>query len=218
MRISLVAAIVALGTASVAQAQYGYYPGGGMGYGNFATSGAQARGEGISAVLRGQGQKDLDESQAAINLAEAKKKEIQDRYTKADTYFGMRRLNEAFEDQEYARKHHATQADLVRYAKLAEPPRASSNEVNPVTGKIDWPEVLLVDNYTPYRTQIDSLYEQRVHSSGGIGSLNYGKVEQAVRGMTDELKRHIREMETADYLYARDFLNGLAFEARFPTK
>src|SRR5690242_11792328 len=71
---------------------------------NNASTAAEGLGRGIGDVVRSQGEYNLNTSQAAINLTQARSQEIDNRMQATQTYFAMRNLNTQQRYGDYAQK------------------------------------------------------------------------------------------------------------------
>jgi hypothetical protein len=110
-----------------------------------------------------------------------------------------------------------TQEQAIRMAKMAAPPRLGSTQLDPVTGHIEYPPVLMDDIYTDYRRRLDQLFADRAASGG---SMQYGalrEIQSTVSKFIDVLKQNVRNYPAGDYGRARTFLDSLAQEARMPS-
>ena len=58
--------------------------------------------------------------------------------------------------------------DAIRLAKSVAPPRLSSTQLDPTTGHIQYPLVLQDSIFTPYRSELDSLFAGRASSGSGL--------------------------------------------------
>ncbi len=194
-----------------------YYGYGGYGYGANYGAGSTPAGSylsGMSQAIRAQGQYNLMTSAAAINLEEAKKREIENRVQWTNAYFEMRKINQAYT---HPPKSKPSAEAWVRAAHNPTRARLSPTSLDPVTGKITWPVALQAEDYQSDRDLLNGLFAQRATTHGAIGDDNHGKIHLAVNGALEKLKGHIREIDTQSYLEARKFLNNLASEASFPT-
>src|SRR4029453_848159 len=72
----------------------------------------------------------------------------------SQTYSEMRQYEQA---QKRARDRHSPEA----LAKAAEVPRLGRDELDPVTGKIRWPEALMTDDFGKSRDEVERLFELR---------------------------------------------------------
>jgi hypothetical protein len=189
----------------------GFY-GGGYGGGGGTVAGNAM--QGMASAVQAQGNYNLLTSQAAINMKEADRLQMENDLQWTDTYFEMRRLNKSYRDAERGPK--GTEADWVRYAQQAAPKRLTYRDIDPVTGKINWPLALREDDYTTERESLEKLFYDRLAKSGGIGLAAYEQVQKLTAAMTAQLKTHIKEMDSNTYLNARNFLTSLGYEASIP--
>lgn len=203
---------------------YGYggmgYGGGGYGWGWGTTGGigSTAAGSylgGLGMAIRAKGQYNLMTSQAAVNLAEARKREMQNQVEWTNTYFEKRRINQAARAAERGPK--LSEKDWVQMAQNAAPKRLESDALDPVTGQINWPPALRAEIFAEDRETLDQLFTQRAQVDGAIGMQAYSQIRGAVNDALAKLKSHIRNIDTQRYLQARTFLTGLAREADFPS-
>ena len=199
-----------------ASAQWGG-GGGGWGYnrGGYASTAAQAADYGMSEMMRAQGYQNLENSQAAINWEQAKTQEVQNRLRWTETYFEMRKVNREARAAEEGPP--VTHEQAVKMAKMALPPRLGSTQLDPVTGHIAYPPVLMDDVYEQYRNRLDKLFSDRAASGGSMQYGAYKEIQSTVSQFIDVLKQHVHEYEAGDYGKARTFLNSLAQEARMPS-
>jgi len=233
--IGLLVALVSLVPGSAAQAQvaavssgtygpppyYGYggggFGGGGYGWGGLG-AGSTAAGSymsGMAQAIRAQGQYNLMTSQAAINAEEAAKRDIENRQRWTSTYFEMRKINDAYKQAQRAPP--TPPEEWVRLAQIGIPQRLNSSVLDPVTGHIGWPIVLTSPEFAEPRQELDQLFADRAISHGAIGIDAHGKIRQATDDMLELLKGRIRDLDSRNYLDARNFLSSLAREADYPT-
>jgi len=196
-----------------AAAQWG---GGGWGYnrGGYASTAQQAAAYGMSEMMRAQGYQNLENSQAAINWEQAKTQEIQNRLRWTETYFEMRKVNR--EAQAAERGPPVTKEQAIRMAKDNAPRRLGSAELDPVTGHIGYPPVLLDEPYVDYRARLDKLFAQRAASGGSMPYSDFRAIQSTVSEFIDVLKSRVKDYPSSDYGRARTFLDSLAHEARQP--
>ncbi len=206
-----------------------YYGFGGMGYGGFGGYGfgwngvtggigSTAAGSyygGLGMAIRAKGQYNLLTSEAAVNLAEARRREMQNQVEWTNTYFEKRRINRAARDAE--RGPPLTSQDWARIAHDAAPKRLDESALDPVTGQIDWPIALRDNVFAQDREVLDQLFAARAHANGTVGLAMHARIRTAVDDALEKLKGYIQDIDTRNYLQARNFLTGLAREADFPS-
>ncbi len=233
MKFSVWASLLCVATIAVAQvaAQVGYVPGGygyyrnpyygyggyWGGYGGWG-AGSTPMGSylsGLGQTIRAQGQYNLQTSQAQVNLENALSQDIQNQYQWTQTYFEMRKINQAY--QESQRDPPLSAEQLAQMAHAAAPARLPSSMLDPVNGQIAWPKTLQSDVFAPDRETLDKLFSERALTHGAIGMEKHKQIRQAVDAAMQKLKDHIRDFDSRNYTEARNFLSSLGHEANFPT-
>jgi hypothetical protein len=99
---------------------------------------------------------------------------------------------------------------MVRIAHEGIPAPLSPSQVDPVTGKIDWPTLLQSEPYAPQRTDLDQLMAKRA-TLGGLGYSDQEKAHDAIDTIMATMKAQIREVPPALYLASRNFLSSLLY-------
>lgn len=204
-------AALAILAPSAAVAQWGGY---GFNRGGYASTAGQAAAYGMSEMMRAQGTENLLNSEAAKNWEEAKTLEIQNKMRWTETYFEMRKTNREARAAEAGPP--VTQEQAIRMAKMAAPSRLNSTQLDPVTGHINYPIVLMDTPYTPYREHLDGLFADRAASGGSISYEKFQDIQTTVSQFIDALKSNVKKYAAGDYGTARTFLDSLAHEARMP--
>ncbi len=195
-----------------AAAQWGGY---GYNRGGYASTAAQAAAYGMSEMMRAQGYQNLQNAEAAKNWEEAKTQEIQNRLRWTETYFEMRKVNREAKAAEQGPP--VTQEQAIRMAKMAAPPRLGSTQLDPVTGHVAYPPVLMEDIYTDYRKRLDQFFADRAAAGGSVQYGEMREFQSNVSKFIDVLKQNVNNYPAGDYGKARTFLDSLAHEARMPS-
>lgn len=196
---------------------YGGY-GGGFGYGGWGFGGGTVAGNyysGLGRAIRAQGQYNLDTSAAAVNLEEARTRQIDNRKQWTKTYFEMRDINKAWRDKQ--RPPVESPETWVRLARNTAPDQLSTSQLDPVTGRIAWPIELSGSMFQSEREQLEPLFADRAVAHGAIGIEKHAEIRKLIDQMLATLKSHIRDFPTDRYLACRNFLTGLRYEATLPT-
>ncbi len=195
-----------------------YYGGGfggfGFGFNNWGPGSTVAGSylAGLGEAIRAEGEYNLNTSAAAINLAEARRREIENRKLWTNTYFEMRRINQAYRNPPRPQVPAETWARLARDAA---PDRVPNHMLDPVSGAIIWPSALQGNEFAPERDVLEQMFSQRAMSHGAIGVEGHATIRKAVDDAMAKLKAQIRQIDTANYLEVRNFLRSLGFEANF---
>ena len=169
---------------------------------------------GMGDVARSAGQYNLTTSQAAINMTQAQKNEIENRDQWTNTYFQMREANKEYRDRE--RGPRPSMEAMVRYAQAGKPKRLSPSEVDSVSGKIAWPVMLQADRYASQRSELEQLFAKRA-DHGVLGLDDHLQIRKTTDAMLEKLKGQVREVPQMDYIAARRFVESLALEGISPS-
>ncbi len=170
--------------------------------------GQSTDGGGIASAISAKGSYNLSTSEAAINLTTAKKQEIQNRLDATNTYFAMRSVNRAATAAE--RRPNASMEQLARIARDSAPKPFGANDQDPVTGQVDWPEMLLIELYAPHRTVLDQLNADKA-AAGRLSMRDQMKGRQEVEKMFSAMKTQIRVVPPQQYSASRTFLRSLIY-------
>jgi hypothetical protein len=187
----------------------GFYPGWGNGGGT--VQGSVLRG--AADLVRAEGDNAYMNSLANINNQVALKKNIENREQWVETYFQMRRTNDAYRASQRPAPTSLGQAQQM--ARMMAPQRLNSYQLEPVTGKINWPAALQGDQFALARRQLERLFAARDAQTAGVGSATDANVNAITSQMREELKSQINTMSPSEYLVAKKFIDGLGYEARF---
>jgi len=192
-----------------------YVPGGvgpayGYGYGGYgATTPAQGYMQGMSEVIRAQGEANKSTAEARIANEQARSAYIDNQKKWAETYYAKRKMYEQAQDEQRARDREQRDRYLASQRRTA-PPRLNRSQFDAVTGFIDWPTTLTGDAYADQRKKVEELLVARKYTGTTDESAN--ELRSLVRSMQAELRGHINDMPANDYLAARRFLEGLYHE------
>jgi hypothetical protein len=185
---------------------YGYGMGGyggGTVYGNYL--------QGMSQVIRAQGQYNEQTSRSMINYEEARTKYIDNRQKWTETYFAMREKNQAAQAEKFARQKYSPET-IAAAARSNVVKPLNSEALDPITGKLYWPQILMADEYATPRVEIEHQFELRTSTGGG--TFDSIKLQEATQQMISQLKSNIHNLPTGDYITARKFLDSLLASAR----
>lgn len=198
---------------------YAQYYGGspyGYGYGGYHSStAAEGYAHGLADVVRSAGSYNLDTSRAMVNVEDARKAYIQNRELAQETWFDMRRRNDAYRAEK--RGPAVTSEQIFRINAQRAPSRLNDDQIDPVTGELHWPMLLTSAVYDPYRKVIDKGFEQRSQKGSFDSYDKHQNLVEAVDGMYDALKKRIRDYEPQQYVDAQRFMDALSYDVRFPS-
>ncbi len=192
------------------------YGGGYDGYDGWDGGGGIAAGnamQGMAAVINAAGNYNLSTSAAAMNMTQAQKQEIQNWASFTNTYFDLRAANRKAWATEQLPS--LTEEQLNRITQAGAPKPLPSQQLDPVSGRIAWPNVLLDSRFQVQRETLEAAFTNRVKFST-MPWQDLQKVEAATSAMLDELAGMIRDVEPMDYMPAKRFIQSLAYAARKP--
>ena len=188
----------------------GYYP-------FHAATAAESYARGRAEIIRSQGEFNRLTSEAAINAEAARAQAITNAQDAVEAYFNIRR--QAREYRQAERKPRPSLEAIERYARDARPDRLSPNELDSLTGRINWPILLQHDSFQQKRGELEELFDRwavarNLGTAGNFGASEYLAVIQLTDNMMDQLRGQIHQLPPQDYVRARRFLESLAFEVQ----
>ena len=196
----------------VAPQVYGGDGGWGWGRSGGGTAAGSAM-QGMASVVNAAGNYNLSTSAAAINMTQAQKQGIQNWASFTDTYFDLRARNR--QEAAAARGKPVSEEYMHRMAQAGAPKPLGSQQLDPVSGAISWPDLLQDDKFREQRDTLQAALAERA-KYGTIPSEGKKKAKEATQAMLDLLSGMIRDVEPEDYLSAKQFIQSLALEARRP--
>ena len=195
-------AVAGLRVFTEAQEYWGGYPG----YSGASTA-AESAARGVSDVVQAAGAANLMNSEAAKNYEAARSQYIDNRLKGTKTYFEMKQYNKDYRDANKPAR--PTSEQLFRLAKDATPKPLTAEELDPVTGQIKWPEVLLASDFTECRKTLDTLYAERANASGKINLDQFKEIRQSIRQLQDLLKGKLNDLPPQTFSEANAFIKKL---------
>lgn len=171
----------------------------------------------LESVIRAAGQANSNSnniSSPAVDSQTAKSMSYDNQIKATNTYFQKRQLNRTYREAE--RGQRLTRADHERISRSRAPDRLNSSQFDSYTGRINWPVVLKENQYRQNRARIDHLYVEHIAAGGGINTYQYADIKALTSEMRTKLRTNLKNMPPEQYTYARKFLVGLQYEARFP--
>jgi len=186
------------------------------GGGGFGGSAASSAAMGYAQILAAQSRANLTNSQAAMNWEKAKTQEIQNRLLWTETYFKMRQVNHDMRLAEQGPRMTAQQAIALAHDAL--PRRLDSVELDPVTGRISYPEVLRDPQYDSLRSDVDHFFKNRAAVNGSIDYYDLQHIDTILNLFHNELQHNMAEYKAGVYGHAVTFLESLGYESRAPVQ
>ncbi|MHC4400255.1 MAG: hypothetical protein ACYTG0_11310 [Planctomycetota bacterium] len=224
-------AIIVLSCATVAQAQVavppiepppdmetgdpGLFLDGGYGgrYGYHASTLHEGIARGVADIIRSGGEASRSMSEAAVNLAEARRMELENALNSVDVlYEGRRKLREY---RAAERKPRPTLDDLARYAESARPDRLDSIHLDTASGELSWPALLREEAFSKHRDELQGVFSRRAEV-GHMTAEDYSSLKQVTGAMKAELKGRLHQYPLTEYASTKRFIRSLTYEAQLP--
>jgi hypothetical protein len=200
VRTNLLTLVTILAIGSVANAQWG------DGYHSSTVEEGVQRG--FADVVRSAGAANLMNSMATKNLEDARQKYIENRLQSTETFFEMRRVNREARDANRPRP--LSMEQYVRLARMQAPDRLSVSQLDPLTGQITWPSVLMIDAFKEDREMIERLFHERAS-----GANTFPEIDDACQALVAKVRMNSRLFpQPNDFIRARNFAESLAHELR----
>lgn len=176
-----------------------------------ASTPGQAAAMGMADVTRAAGQFNLDTARAATELQVAQDKYLDNRMKATQTFFEMRRMNREYRAAE--RGPALTYEQMYRLAQVTRPRELDSQQLDPVTGGIEWPAYLRAEKFADLRGQIEKLFAERAHE-GVLAGESYVAAMRLTEELMDKLREDIRIISPSTFMQNRRFIESLQRMAR----
>jgi hypothetical protein len=196
----MLATILTLTTAALAQVYYEGTPGGATVEGSMM--------QGMSSIISSQGQYNLMTSAAAINMTQAEKQDIQNRMQATSAYYEMQDTHRQV--MQSRRSPRLSQEQLVRLAAQAVPKPIDAHEVDPVSGRVEWPRLLQDDKFKAERGVVEQLLAKQAQY-GRLGLADHRQLDETLQSMSSKLHEQIQSVSANDYMAAKNFLKSLLY-------
>ncbi|HKD35572.1 MAG TPA: hypothetical protein VKB78_02195 [Pirellulales bacterium] len=177
-------------------------------------SAARTYAGGYARLLRAEGDKNVDDSIAANNYAAARSAEIDNQLKAEQTYSQMRDLNKEWMTTNEGRPLTAEETEQIAQARA--PKRTDESQLDPASGKINWPIILRDAPYQADLDQIDSLFADRA-TGGTLNGGQYAEVQKLHDDLVATLTANAKNYKDYDLIAAKNLIDSLAYEARFAT-
>jgi hypothetical protein len=132
---------------------------------NNASTAAEGYANGVSNIISAQGQKNVSDSQAAINLTQARSSQIDNQVKSVNAYWEKKGIYNEHQQKELEAIDQKRNAYLAKYGLTSLTPE----EFDRTTGAINWPKVLDQTQYDQYRNTLTKMFQQRAYSGALTG-------------------------------------------------
>jgi hypothetical protein len=188
-------------------------PGAGGSYGGGTADGNYL--SGLSQVISSEGNYNLNTSQGLVYYEDARAKYIDNVNKWTQAYFQMREANQAFQIQNAQRNRRSPEA-IAQAAASELPRKLNSRELDPLSGRIAWPDVLMDDQFAGLRSDLETLFDAQARTRRSPSTS--AKIRDDARLMMDLLRDNIERMPANDFIAARKFIAALDYAVITPGK
>jgi hypothetical protein len=133
-------------------------------YNNASTAG-EGYARGVSGIIQAQGERNLNNSQAAINAQDAYSMAIDNSTKSVNAFWEQKDIYKARQQQEFAEIGRKRSDYLARHGLESLTPQ----EYDRTTGQITWPKVLEQKEFDAYRNTLDELMRKRAYQGALTG-------------------------------------------------
>lgn len=162
---------------------------------------------GLSDVISSAGMANLYHSEAAINYTQARSNQLDNAVKQTSTYYQRKQMY-----KDYHQRPKPTPERLFRLAQQGIPEKLSPSELDPITGKINWPIVLQDEPFNEMRAKMDELFKERAANQGQLPTKSFMELQSVGRSLQNELKKHVKDYPPMNYMNAKGFVDSLLYD------
>jgi hypothetical protein len=170
-----------------------------------------------SSVIRAQGEYEVQSAQAAKLRVDLEDQERQRRIAQRQAYFQMQQAkSEAARERNIARRNRR-ESMLARSESDQLASTLGPNELDPSTGKVNWPTLLRTEAFRASTAEIDKQMRSWADSSSSK-KFDAAVVDREIDNLREQLREKIQEVSMRDYFDARLFIDRIESTLRMPAK
>ena len=181
-------------------------------YYNHASTAEEGFLRGQAAAVQAVGQANYMQSLAAVNYAEAARLRIENNRLYVKTTLSNREEVQSYRER-YARRP-ITKEQWQEFSKRALPDRLTSDQYS--NGKLVWPHILRMEEYSPLRKRLDVLVAGRSVEDSGDGSPSQREISSLIDTVKVLLRENIDTLSSSQYGNSKWFLICLDYEMKHP--
>ena len=190
------------------------YGAGGYGGGYHASTYEEGVLRGLASLRRATGEANYYNSLAAINRQEAISRYLENKEKKTEVYFRKQQINRAAREAE--RPQRLSHEQYVALAKKQAPSRLSEHQYDRTLGRLSWPAAFTGEEFTAERWALEALFARRSPTDTGAASAFHAEVRKLTSQMQNKLEARVSSMNPMEFIAARKFVTGLAYESQQP--
>jgi hypothetical protein len=144
---------------------------------NSASTAGEGYQRGMADVIQAQGQRNLSNSQAAINLTDARSAQIDNQVKSVNAFWEKKDIYDQRQQQEFAKIGAKRSAYMEKHGLGYLTPE----EFDRTTGTVTWPKILEQKDYDQYRNTLNELFKDRAYN-GALTGDQYMQAAAASKG------------------------------------
>jgi len=173
-----------------------------------ASTEAEAYARGMADYVRSAGAASLMSAEAAKKYEDARAKYFDNRLRATQTYFEMKQQN--YDYRQAMRGQRPSSEQLFRIAKERAPDPLSPSELDPYSGEVRWPMLLLAADYAEHRTLAEDLIRKRIADPIAMSVEERASLRAALNSLATQMGENIAAYDPKEYTSAKNFLRSLA--------
>ncbi len=153
-----------------------------------ASTAGEGYSRGLGNVIQSQGQRNVSNSQAAINLTDARSSQIDNQVKSVNAYWEKKGIYSQHQQQEFSQIEQIRQMELQKNGLKP----LSSEQFDRTSGAINWPGPLKGAEYDSYRNVVDATFKKRA-GSGMLTGEDYMAAGSAIKNWRAKLNSERNE-------------------------
>ena len=170
---------------------------------NFQSFARATPSQGMADIIGASGSRNLDNSQAAINMTEARSRQLDNHLKTTDTYFQNRLNNKKWREELNGPRKVTHNA----FRKL--PPPLSPSEVDPVTGQINWPPLVAQLPFQKDVKTVDDIFTSWALNQRQFNSADASTLRKTVTRMMRLVTNWAKQDTESNYDEIHELLRAL---------
>ncbi|MEM6798490.1 MAG: hypothetical protein AAF589_03160 [Planctomycetota bacterium] len=179
-------------------------------------------GRAVANIMRAHADQMLSYAQARILIDEAIAREMQLRVVNVQTHLEKKRLREEARDAARLRRWEWEQQSVARREQrqrtvLVKAYRLPASKLDPLTGKIAWPEALEKKEFETLTADLDALFTQLAEEGAQYDGLYRDPIIECCEDLRRQVWRNREALgiEWGDYLECQKLIVGLKYGAKY---
>lgn len=195
--------IITVSAASTASAQW---------INNKAATAGESYARGVSDITRARAQASIDYSKSRLIDTESRSRELDNHLKTGQTFYEMRRMTREAKfgtpEEKYEKKIQNEQRFAAQVRKRKQNV-LTDEQLDPLTGEINWPSMLMDPSYDAYRANLEDLFATRARYDGQLSYEASYEIESEIKKFRKALKANLDKLGDERYLAGVRFLRAM---------